>query len=229
MGTHNDPLLDPIPALPSRHTSGSVVDMWLVDTGCGHDLLGRKGYNLKESNFVNADVPLTFGTANGEALAAYRYPLSLEEIGYDIAPYILKDSPAVLTVGGRVMNEDFSFFWPNRGIPYFLDPEGRVIELQVIDDISYLLSGTISRDVEFRDIDLLLNFLDLDCMVYPRWQPDCGIPKDHPAVKRQRGRNPRAAVPGSGASSSSGGMPPPVAEPNTDDQGGRPGLRQHNG
>ena len=61
-----------------------------------------------------------------------------------------------------------TFFWPNRGIPYFLDPEGRVIELQVIDDIPYLLSGTISRDVEFRDIDLLLNFLDLDCMVYPR-------------------------------------------------------------
>ena len=99
LGNHNDPLLDPVPALPSKHKSGSVVDMWLVDTGCGHDLLGRKGYDLKESNFVYADVPLTFGTANGEALATFRYLLSLDEIGYDIAPYILKDSPAVLTVG----------------------------------------------------------------------------------------------------------------------------------
>ena len=118
------------------------------------------------------------------------------------------------------MNEDFSFFWPNRGIPYFLDPDGRVLEPQVIYDIPYLLSGTISRDVEYRGIDLLMNYPDHDCIVYPRWQRDCGIPKDHPAVKKQRGRSPRAALPGSGASSSSGGMPPPAAEPNAGDQGG---------
>ena len=196
LGSHNDPTLDQAPAMPSRHQkSGSVVDMWLVDTGCGHDLVGRKDYSLRESNLVHADVPLTFATANGYTPATYRYPLFLEEIGYEIAPYVLKDTPAVLTVGGRVMNEDFSFFWPSCGIPYYLAPDGRMIELQVIDDIPYLLSGTVPRDVEFRDIDLLLSYLDLDCMVYTRWQPDSGIPQNHPAAKRQCGRNPLAAVP----------------------------------
>ena len=57
---------------------------------------------------------------------------------------------------------------------------------------------------------------------FPRWQPDNGIPQDHPAAKRQRGRSPRAAVPGSGASSSSGGVVPPADEPVAGDQGGDP-------
>jgi hypothetical protein len=146
------------PAAASK-TSSKLVDMWLVDTGCGHDLIGRKSYGLNESSFVHADVPLTFGTANGEAIAAYQYPINLVELGYEISPYVLKDTPAVLTVGGRCLNDDFSFFWPNRSRPYFLDPKGRVIELDIIDDIPYLLRGASSRPICKDDVNKLQSII----------------------------------------------------------------------
>ena len=120
------------------------------------------------------------------------------------------------------MNEDFSFFWPNRGKPFFVDPGGGVIELEVIDDIPYLLSGTTSRDIEYADIEGILDLCDHSNVLYPRWPTPAEKDGTHVKLAGRKDGNPWVALPGSGASSSSVGPPPPDAVPVADDGAGDP-------
>ena len=55
-----------------------------------------------------------------------------------IEPYILKDTPSVISVGDRTMNKGCSFLWTAGRNPYWITPEAKVITLEVIGDIPYL-------------------------------------------------------------------------------------------
>ena len=46
-------------------------------------------------------------------------------------PYILDETPAVLSVGVRCMEQGYSFVWPADSKPYFIRPDHKVIELNV--------------------------------------------------------------------------------------------------
>ena len=52
-----------------RTKDAELIKSWLIDTGCGHDLVSRK--DLKKL----ALSPLTFNTANGKTTATQQAPL----------------------------------------------------------------------------------------------------------------------------------------------------------
>ena len=88
--------------------------------------------------------PITFTTANGYTDAREVLSQFVEEFGQSIEPYILAQTPNVLSVGMRCMRQGFTFIWPAGERPYFILPSGQIVVLEVKGDIPYLHPGASS-------------------------------------------------------------------------------------
>ena len=119
-----------------------LLDLWLVDTGCGHDLVNMPEASRAGCNMEEAKRPMYFQTANGTTATSKVAPIYISELGEEIHPHVLKETPPVVTVGRRTMSEGYSFVWCAGANPYFLTPIGTKIELEVIGDIPYLRRGS---------------------------------------------------------------------------------------
>ena len=91
---------------------GTVVKLWLIDTGCGHDLVARKELKGLRKLIRQANIPLTFYTANGQVPATDAADLFVKELDATVEPYVLEQTPAVLSVGMRCMRMGYTFIWP---------------------------------------------------------------------------------------------------------------------
>eukprot|EP00972_Heterocapsa_arctica_P107600 15851825-Heterocapsa_arctica.AAC.1 len=86
---------------------------------------------------------MPFQTANGLTVSTHSAPMRICEFGEDITPFVLQDTPAVLSVGDRTMNKGYTFVWPAYSNPYFVTPNGFRVELGVRDNIPYLRRGSV--------------------------------------------------------------------------------------
>ena len=61
-------------------------------------------------------------------------------LGKTIDPYLVKSTPAVLSVGMRCIDDGYDFVWigSKREDPYFVKPDGKTIPLTVNDYVPYL-------------------------------------------------------------------------------------------
>ena len=91
------------PMVMASAKAGSSVNLWLIDTGCGHDLVSRHEIKTLKKWIKRAERPITFITANGNTDATEAIRMFVEEFGEDIEPYVLENTPAVLFVGFRCM------------------------------------------------------------------------------------------------------------------------------
>mgnify|MGYP000087478941 FL=1 len=83
-----------------------------------------------------------FSTANGRIEARNVVPLYCSELNQLVHPYLLHDTPPVLSVGKRCMEQGFTFHWEAGQLPIMTNPEGLVVELEVERNIPYLRSGS---------------------------------------------------------------------------------------
>jgi hypothetical protein len=119
----------------------SEVEEWLIDTGCGYDLVCKADVQ-KVLKHVEEGEPVTFETAGGEVPARDVIPLFLPHMQQSIRPYVLNTTPNVLSVGARCQEFGWCFVWePWSKTPYFRDPTGRKIDLVTEGNISYLKSS----------------------------------------------------------------------------------------
>eukprot|EP00972_Heterocapsa_arctica_P094662 13957698-Heterocapsa_arctica.AAC.1 len=82
--------------------------------------------------------------------------MQISELSERINPYVLKESPAVLSSGDRTRNKGYSFIWPAYNNPCFITPSGFRVELEVIDDIPFLRRGSdLSQPTPLRDFSQL--------------------------------------------------------------------------
>ena len=86
-----------------------MLDLWLVDTGCGHDLVSRTNVKLSGGETRRLEKSVIFQTANGDTPSTHVAPISFQELNETIEPYVLKEAPSVISVGDRTMNKDCSF------------------------------------------------------------------------------------------------------------------------
>eukprot|EP00972_Heterocapsa_arctica_P083954 12368317-Heterocapsa_arctica.AAC.1 len=73
---------------------------------------------------------MPFQTANGCTFSTHSAPMRIQELDEEIFPYVLKDTPAVLSVGDRTMNKGYTFVWLAYSNPYFVTPNGYKVELE---------------------------------------------------------------------------------------------------
>ena len=91
-------------AAPAKARLGAS-DLWLVDTGCGHDLVSANNAKLSKGKKITLENQVAFQTANGDAPSTHSSQIFIEELSEMIEPFVLKDTPSVISVDDRTMNE----------------------------------------------------------------------------------------------------------------------------
>ena len=83
----------------------------MVDTGSEQDLLISEGMlkTAKATNRRTSDTPICLATANGSIRADAAADVKVEALHRPFTPYILEETPAVLSVGVRCMEQGYSF------------------------------------------------------------------------------------------------------------------------
>ena len=112
-----------------------VKGLWMMDTGCGQYLINEtmaEGYKTK-----SLDRPITFSTPNGRVLAHKTVPMYSKAMGGHMEPLLLSDTPPVLSVGRRCMEQGYSFHWEAYEAPYLVNPQGACIALSVEKNIPF--------------------------------------------------------------------------------------------
>ena len=113
---------------------------WIADTGSAHDLVSRN--MLHGCEVSQSSRPVSLLMANGVFQAVDQAKVDVPVLGIQITPYVLDESPAVVSVGQRCIDAGWSFHWPAFSRPYFKKPDGTKVKLEVQDYVPYLPSST---------------------------------------------------------------------------------------
>ena len=116
---------------------------WLLDSGAAQDMISR--YQIPKhmiERIYNEHPPITLNTANGSIDVKERlvYKLNMGSLK-EIKPWVLDDTPAVISIGQLVMLHGYGFYWhPYDRVPKFVAPDGSFIECDV--DENYIPSDS---------------------------------------------------------------------------------------
>ena len=102
-----------------------------------------------------------FSTANGRIESRNVVPFYCNELVQLVHPYLFHDTPAVLSVGKRCMEQGFTFHWEAGRNPIMTNPEGLVVELEVEKNIPYLRAGVSTLN--------LAQHLSTSLWLFPPW------------------------------------------------------------
>ena len=109
---------------------------FLMDTGCGHDLISQKKIERHDLETLVTPGPISFQTANG----------------ITDTDLVSNFQASVLSVGKRCMNQNYGFVWPPGREPFMIDPDGKRITLFVNGDIPYIRVGS-SKSLAHDDVE----------------------------------------------------------------------------
>ena len=124
--------------MPSQQRNASAEIAWIADTGSAQDLVCRK--MIPEDLVYHSHEPLELITANGSQSADPHASVHIVCIDKEVQPYVLPDTPAVLSVRLRCIQDGLDFAWKKISRPYFKKRDGNKIKLEVKDYVPYLPS-----------------------------------------------------------------------------------------
>ena len=114
-----------------------------MDTGSGHDLTtpnGADGFPLKKTRRI------VFRTANERISTESAISVRSNILKGPASPYVLLETPWVLSIGRRVMEMGYSFIWIANTSPWLVSPDGDRIDLDVHGNIPFLRIGDASEE-----------------------------------------------------------------------------------
>ena len=112
-----------------------------MDTGSGHDLTtlnGAEGFDMQKVRRI------VFSAANGIISTDSALNLLSDILRGPATPYILPETPWVLSTEKRVMQMGYSFVWIAKTPPWLISPDGHRIDLEVHGNIPFLRVGNVS-------------------------------------------------------------------------------------
>eukprot|EP00435_Cladocopium_sp_Y103_P049150 s608_g14.t1 len=113
---------------------------FILDSGSGHDLTSEKKVERMGLQ-VQACEPITFHTANGSTSTRHQAKIDLGTFDKVAHAYILEDTPSVMSLGKRCMDEGYSCVWPSDQMPFLITKDGARIDLSLQDNIPYVDLG----------------------------------------------------------------------------------------
>ena len=93
-----------------------------------------------------------YGTASHSPQEDQVSNFQAESFKEPINAYVLGDTPSVLSIGKRCMNQNYGFVWPPGREPFMIGPEGKRISLFVNGDIPYVRVGS-SKSLAHDDVE----------------------------------------------------------------------------
>ena len=118
------------PAIATAAPKAGVC--WLVDSGSESDLVS-KGL-LRDVNAQNcraAKHPISLITADGSTEANEVADVKLSALPEPVQPFVLDQTPAVLSVGTRCADQGYSCVWSANGKPIMVRPDDKIVQLRV--------------------------------------------------------------------------------------------------
>ena len=97
---------------------------WLMDTGCGHDLIGRAKAKSLGVDIVKDDDEIVFQTANGSTSTPDVAKIVVDELDETVEPHVLDETPTVLSIGRRCVKMGYAFHWMPGKLPFWLHQSG---------------------------------------------------------------------------------------------------------
>ena len=128
-------VLCPAKSKPSKRADGKVafknIERWIMDTGSGLDLVAYSDIVHVAKHMEEAKLPVNFNTANGGTRGDQVLRASMPSLKEEIQPYVLENTPAVLSVGLRCKQYGYAFHWFGYKEPFLVTPEQKIFELEV--------------------------------------------------------------------------------------------------
>ena len=182
--------------------------LWLMDTGCGVDLVNYAGAgNLK----VETVSPQDFQTAGGRVTSEHVVPMHNSHYQESIRPYLLPETPWVLSVGKRCQAQGFCFFWgPFSDTPIIYSPMGQRTDLISINYVPYLQVGQSPHTVAAPSINTPTLVVPAATVVEPSKSQGAG--DQLPAAAFPRLKQPRESSSADGAQNPGGQPAPPLQD-----------------
>ena len=124
--------------MPSQQRNASAEIAWIADTGSAQDLVCSK--MIPEDVVYHSHEPLELITANGSQSADQQASVHIDCIDKEVHPYVLPDTPAVISLGMRCIQDGWDFVWKSFSRAYFKKSDGSKIKLEAKDYVPYLPS-----------------------------------------------------------------------------------------
>ena len=118
---------------------------WIIDSGSCFDIVNAHEMKPAEAkNATKSARPYRMITAAGVINAERETTVPLANIGSKATAIVMSDSPCVLSLGKRCMQEGFSFEWNAGENPVLVTPDGRrhILELQNLVPVMPVVKGT---------------------------------------------------------------------------------------
>ena len=81
-------------------------ELWIADTGCAYDLIGLNDVTQEDKVYMReAAKRMLFHSAGGEAACDQVLPFYNKSFKERVSPFVMANSPPVLSVGRRLMDE----------------------------------------------------------------------------------------------------------------------------
>ena len=95
---------------------------------------------IPEDLVYHSHEPLEVIIASGSQSADQQASVHVDCINKEVQPYVLPDTPAVISVRMRCIQYGWDFVWKSFSRPYFKKQDGTKIKLEVKDYVPYLPS-----------------------------------------------------------------------------------------
>ena len=124
-----------LPSAPGQERS----IRWLADTGCPIDLIGLNELSSSERTMIRKiGRSHSLQTANGTATTLGSITADMTDIEEVVDAHVMSNTPSLISIGKRCMEQGYSFSWPAGDLPVLRGPNGREIVLDVVNNVPYL-------------------------------------------------------------------------------------------
>ena len=99
---------------------------WLADTGCPIDLVGLNELSVGEQSLVKKTGRThALQTANGTASTLGSIAADMQDIDEVIDAHVMQNTPSLISIGKRCMEQGYTFTWPAGELPVLQGPNGK--------------------------------------------------------------------------------------------------------
>ncbi|CAL1137578.1 unnamed protein product [Cladocopium goreaui] len=102
---------------------------FIMDSGSGHDLISSTRVDRMDIDTYQSD-RVNFHTANGITSTTTMVDLDFDTFNDPARAHVLEDTPSVLSLGKRCMEQGYTFVWPSGREPYMINSEGGKIKME---------------------------------------------------------------------------------------------------
>ena len=139
---------------------------FIMDSGSGHDLIALKKVDRMDMEMYE-DEMVNFHTANGVTSTSKMTDIQFNAFEEPVKAHVLEDTPSVISMGKRCLEQGYTFIWPSGKDPFMIDGNGLMINMTVKDHIAYVNLDQVKEHGDAKKIKSLLDILRTMIVQHP--------------------------------------------------------------